>query len=94
MSVSLTDKDDAAAVTIRNTETGEVRVFMDDTWANAGEYHYSDGNGSCDCNRSIYFARAAGMDPHEAYMQHDDCGDGKYHIDSVVYRGELVWREE
>lgn len=60
---------------ILNTATGETRtipedhvwsqprVAGDDDQAHGVEYWWTEGNGSCDCNRELEFMRAGGLDP-------------------------------
>lgn len=51
---------------IEDTKTGEKRRFVeelpdDKEIVEALEYRWSEGNWSCDCNRSMEFARAGGL---------------------------------
>lgn len=70
-------------VAIRNNETKEVRQYaVEFDWeTDDGDDYYlwTDGNYSCDCNRLLFFERAAGNDPD---LEEGKCGDGKY---SVLY---------
>lgn len=62
-------------VEILNTRTGEMRplaprdawseerIAGDDEQARGIEIWWSEGNGSCDCNRGAYFDRAGGVEP-------------------------------
>ena len=79
------------AVTLKKTSTGEIRkhIAPDENWFDA-EFMWTDGNYSCDCNRALYFARAAGEDDTEAWEQ--KCGDSAYKMISVVDGdGEVIW---
>lgn len=40
-------------------------------------YWWHDGNGGCDCNRQLYFERAAGGDPD---IEAVECTHGRYRI--------------
>lgn len=81
-------------VTIRKNETGE-EVDVPEPWSlpreqddeDSIDYWWSEGNGSCDCNRYLYFERAKGASPDEA-----KCGDGRYGI-RVEIDGE-TWTDE
>jgi len=52
--------------TITNVATGETREHHDDLPGDplfahsTALYQWTDGNYSCDCNRALFFARAAG----------------------------------
>ena len=66
---------------IRLNATGEVRFHESHTILDDGEefprdYIWRDGNYSCDCNRSLFFNRAAGVEPEDS----DDCGHEKYSV--------------
>lgn len=71
-------------VYIRKNETGEIRVYHSDTgrdpWSGHDVSLWESGNCSCDCNRSAFFARAAG----EAGNIFDDCGETKYDVLKIV----------
>jgi len=62
-------------VSIQKTSTGEVREYIerDHDWSDLDEYMWTDGNYGCDCNRALFFARAADEDETEAWEQ--PCGD-------------------
>src|SRR4051812_5803648 len=48
-------------ILLRNNDTGEERLYVDDgDWTETTEFTWVEGNYSCDCNRSLFFARAAG----------------------------------
>lgn len=58
-------------VAIRNNATGEVRMYRNDlAWDEASMYQWTDGNYGCDCNRTLFWYRAAG-DEAEGWK----CGD-------------------
>lgn len=74
-----------ARVLIRHNPTGEERWYTDEWSFNhpketreeslfLGEFVWTDGNFSCDCNRALLFARAEGQpDPDNR-----ECGDSEY----------------
>lgn len=72
-------------IAIRNNTTGEIRLYQDDEdWfeydPQDGQFWWwTDGNGGCDCNREIYFERAAA---ERAGNDCDDapCGEGAYTV--------------
>ncbi len=63
---------------------GVVREYPMDIKFN--EYIWADGNFSCDCNRELFFLRAADEDePDET-----DCGDERFAV-RIYSDGELVF---
>ena len=51
-------------VYIKNNETGEIRQYEDEEHLEPGEtlpdsYIWEEGNYACDCNRELFFERAA-----------------------------------
>lgn len=81
-------------VTIRRGSDGVARV-SDENWTlqeNIDEpgapllFWWTEGNGGCDCNRRLFFARAAGEPDPEDY----DCTDGEYRI-TITGRDGRVW---
>jgi hypothetical protein len=77
-------------ITLRRNADGVERVIPegDDTWLawkppyddNTVFYNWTDGNSSCDCNRSAFFARVAGEPEDDKY----DCGETKFTLISIV----------
>lgn len=65
-------------VAIRHNPTGEVRMYRHDmAWEDEDErshWHWTDGNYGCDCNRHLFFIRAAGNDEWEDR----ECGSTEY----------------
>lgn len=62
-------------VFIRKEATREVRKHVDSSpWD--GDYIWADGNYSCDCNRHLFFERAAGNEPE---WDSGACGDEAWH---------------
>jgi hypothetical protein len=71
----------ATVVEIRDNDTGIVREYQNadiltDGGAEPSSYIWEDGNYSCDCNRRLFFARAAGEDED----WDSDCSDGLYSV--------------
>lgn len=72
-------KDCDVTVTLRRTSDGVTRK-----WTEARNslcdprYWWEEGNGSCDCNRTIYFARAGGEEEpdDDEYL----CGDTAFEL--------------
>ena len=65
-------------------------VFDEEPGEFAEDYHqsymWSEGNYGCDCNRALFFARAAG---EEAWNDERPCGDGeRYQLLSLTRAGE------
>ena len=83
-------------VHIRHISTGEVRVheskeLMSDPHLPGGrsDYIWVFGNYVCDCNRSLFFERAAGQAPS---LDETECTTGKYVVDLIKRRdtGEVL----
>lgn len=73
------------ALTIVDTTTGEGRTYFDAyDWKREDDfiYQYVEGNYACDCNRSLFFARATGAP--EPTLDETQCGFGRYRIDAAV----------
>lgn len=70
---------------LKDTQTGEVRQIHEDAgWPGdercATEYMWTEGNYACDCNRGLFYARAAG----EPDPEHTGCSDTRYVIVKVT----------
>lgn len=71
-----------AWVDILNVPTGETRRYtsislLEEDGSGPALFIWTDGNYSCDCNRALFFLRAAGDDEDwDAIV----CGDGGYKI--------------
>lgn len=70
----------AMRVQIRRVSDGVVREYASDHGlleddGSLSTYWWSDGNGSCDCNRHLYFCRAVDEDEGDP-----ECGDGRYQV--------------
>lgn len=76
---------------IEDTTTGEVRRYADPyDWPteDAFVYQYVEGNYSCDCNRSLFFARAIGA--LEPELDDTHCGFGRYRIQRAIGPGGSI----
>lgn len=74
-----------------------VRVYETSfAWDDSGvtgssSYLWSDGNYGCDCNRALFFARAAGEeDPDD---DESPCGDAAYRV-RITEDGREVYRDD
>jgi len=68
---------------IREVSTGIVRDTVHESeivTKESMEYMWLDGNYSCDCNRELFFRRAAGEDPA---LDDVTCGDGRFVLVSL-----------
>ncbi len=71
-------------VFIRHNLTGEIRLHTDEyDWASG--YIWEEGNYACDCNRHLFFHRAAGHEPEEDCA----CGHERYSI-LAIENGRIV----
>jgi hypothetical protein len=83
-------------VQLRHNATGEVRtsrqwmIYEPEDGEHPSDYIYSEGNYSCDCNRHLFFHRAAGVEPDEDCP----CGDEAYSVNLVNPKdGAVFYRE-
>lgn len=69
-------------VAIKNNETGEVRICMEEgEWAAADEFWWTEGNMACDCNREGCWRRAGGeTDLDITKMQ---CGSDRFTLEYI-----------
>jgi hypothetical protein len=79
-------------VLIYDRLTNEQRTFRNESpLAEHSVFHWSDGNYGCDCNRHIFFCRAADQDAPEDVA----CGDDRFVIDEIrLDDGSVVYRED
>lgn len=76
-------------IEIRREEDGEVRstVWKDSVFS---EFWWSEGNGSCDCNRELFFLRAKGEDEPDEVQ----CGEERFCVRvSDADTGEVFYAE-
>jgi hypothetical protein len=71
------------AVYIKNNATGEVRrhIELNADWSAVFEYLWAEGNYGCDCNRALFFSRAA--DEDDVKSEDRDCGETAYSVPYV-----------
>ena len=77
-------------VAILNNETSEIRMYREDFEfdPSTDDFHWMEGNGSCDCNRHMYFARANS----EEAEWNTPCGDTRYRVLFAVTRKGKVFQ--
>ncbi len=77
-------------ISIRRNSDGLVREIKDLNW-HGSDYIWCDGNFACDCNRYLFFQRAANEDDEEEH----DCGDSAYTVLSIkLDDGTVVYKED
>jgi hypothetical protein len=83
-------------VQIRHNASGEIRVkrawmiYEPEDGPSPSVYMYEDGNYSCDCNRHLFFHRAAGVEP----MEDAPCGKVAYDVNLINPKtGKVFYRE-
>ena len=65
-------------VWIRRNADGETRMCTEiEKWDDVDEFMWSDGNYRCDCNRALFFYRAAGMKSEDIEVE---CGDDAFYV--------------
>ena len=82
-------------IQITDTATGETRSYTDPYLDEHGHepnglYIWEEGNYSCNCNRSLFFARAVGTPEDE--IAEPECGDKRFTV-RIVRDGETVYEE-
>lgn len=73
---------------IRDNTTGEERIYAEDfDWDDEGLmlFQWGENNYACDCNRGLFFARAAGEEPD---LDLDDCPCGNERFAVLSALGE------
>lgn len=77
-------------VFIRREATKEVRTYKEEfPWES--DYIWSEGNYACDCNRHLFFERAAGIEPPDNEPR---CGDDAYAIRIEDETGKELYRDD
>ena len=72
-------------VTIRRNADGVTRSY-DDEWFDASEFCWDEGNFACDCNREIFFERAAGKE-----IDNERCGEGRFSVHIETKGGVVLY---
>lgn len=77
-------------VEFREVATGATaRVTYNRPWGDGSEYHWTDGNMGCDCNRAMEFWRAHHPDAALEDEPEFPCGGGAYRV-TVYINGVAV----
>lgn len=77
-------------VEIRRNSDGVVRDYSEDVpWDDCSDYMWSDGNYGCDCNRGLFFDRAANE-------ENDDvpCGTSQFSVRITAEDGSLLYQDD
>lgn len=87
-------------VKIKNNKTCEIRNYNTEEYlckkGNENSFEFNDwiwteGNYSCDCNRSLFFGYAIGNNFEESCA---DCSDGRYSVNIYSEKnGKLLYKE-
>jgi hypothetical protein len=85
-------------VRITDTKTGNTADYKTTEYESGDGWDpfiWSDGNYSCDCNRSLFFSRATGTEEEESPA----CGtieENRYRVDSIIEdaTGDVLYSEE
>lgn len=80
-----------AVLEIRRNADGVIRRDPE-LWDYYGDFIWSDGNFACDCNRYLFFCRAAGEpeDDDEEGPEHA-CGDERYSVRLTDEAGNVLY---
>lgn len=78
-------------VHIRSAETGEARAIpFDEDWQDATAGLWEVGNYMCDCNRSLFFRRAAGEPDDDV----GPCGTERFSVTINLPDGSVVYEDD
>ena len=78
-------------VLLLDNMTGIVRLTKPEVWHEATIYQWLVGNYACDCNRHLFFERAAGGVPGYEFL----CGEKRYTaIFAKLDSGEIIELDE
>lgn len=91
-----------ATVRIRRNADGVVREYVDpEGWWDPGDDGFggafsmwSEGNWSCDCNRALFFARAADEDEEALWDAGCPGTSTAFTVLSITVDGRVVYSEE
>jgi hypothetical protein len=78
---------------ITQKSTGETRAYAvnwDDT-EGASTWGWAEGNYGCDCNRSLFFQYAKGIQPDDA--EEAPCGEGAYSVKIMTSDGRILFED-
>ena len=81
-------------VHIRRNADGVERIypFPEHGWDTDGsDYIWADGNYACDCNRHLFFERAAGNEPA---WNEGGCGDIAYSVRIFDMNGKRLYADD
>ena len=79
-------------IEIMRVSDGATRRYHDPSaWEDYSEYMWSDGNYSCDCNRSLFFARATGGEV--GLEESEDCGNASYRVRITDDNGSRLYAD-
>jgi hypothetical protein len=76
---------------IKQNSTGIIRIEHYETDSESGTWYWEEGNAACDCNRSLQFDRAAGL---EADWEKAVCGMSAYSIKIENEDGKVTYIED
>lgn len=75
---------------IKRNSDGLISIDIWNDWA-YNDYWFEEGNGSCDCNRELFWLRAQGL--MKDYTE-TECGDDRYSLRlSNNITGEILYNE-
>jgi hypothetical protein len=89
------------AVEIRDTQQNLTRVYHTGWKGEFSDFIWSEGNYSCDCNRSLFFQRASGKDEMKVLESgpedpdYSDCnvGPNRFHITIRDEEGKVLYED-
>ena len=80
-------------ISLRRNSDGVVRTYTEKElkWHDHSEFWWSDGNAGCDCNRQLYFNRAA---PDQPQDDDSSCGDDRFSVCIKDEQGNVLYEDD
>ena len=76
---------------IRRNADGVIRQYTEDwDWHDGGDFLWEDGNYACDCNRSLFFHRAA----NEPEPDEISCGCTAFSVQVRAPDGSVLYQDD
>lgn len=81
-----------AKLEVRRNVDGVIRTYRDD-WDYYGDFIWMEGNFACDCNRHLFFCRAAGEDEGDDEDENNRCGRDRYAVRLTDSNGDVLYED-
>lgn len=81
-------------VVITENATNKTRLYVYEDYSEGDDslisYMWDEGNYACDCNRSLFFSRAAGEEEDGDGL----CGSDAYSVNGIFKDGKLIYTDD